>query len=214
MPNGIAIFSLLFLGEPSSLSCKESADANHDGTIDISDEIYLLIWLIVGGAEPAAPGPTGAPCGFDIDPLGTPGGFRSPFKRRAAWLHWTRYEPWTRRGSFAESVEQVALSWNGSSTSSTRCWSASVRPRSATPVAGVVRGGASGSPSSSLLLLGDHSVVPVPYREVRRKLLCRIHRGWIRSAPQHRVRRDSRDRSCAAGEGKPLAVEYAQVFSM
>ncbi|MBI4586936.1 MAG: hypothetical protein HY717_23230 [Planctomycetes bacterium] len=71
--DGIAIFGFLFLGDPPTLSCKESADANNDGTIDISDGIYLLSWLFTGGPEPAAPGPTGVPCGFDPDPPGSPG---------------------------------------------------------------------------------------------------------------------------------------------
>ena len=71
--DGIAIFGYLFLGNPATLPCLESADANNDGTIDISDGIYLLNWLFVGGPEPATPGPTGAPCGFDPDPTGFPG---------------------------------------------------------------------------------------------------------------------------------------------
>jgi hypothetical protein len=74
--DGIAIFGYLFLGNPATLTCLESADANNDGTIDISDGIYLLNWLFVGGPEPAAPGPTGAPCGFDPDPPSSPGDLR------------------------------------------------------------------------------------------------------------------------------------------
>ncbi len=71
--DGIAIFGFLFLGNPATLSCKESADANNEGTIDISDGIYLLQWLFTGGPAPAAPGPTGVPCGLDPDPTGSPG---------------------------------------------------------------------------------------------------------------------------------------------
>ncbi len=71
--DAIAIFGYLFLGSPATLSCRESADVNNDGTIDISDRIYLLSWLFTGGSEPAAPGPTGAPCGFDPDLPGSPG---------------------------------------------------------------------------------------------------------------------------------------------
>jgi ELWxxDGT repeat protein len=71
--DGITIFGFLFLGNPATLSCKESADANNDGRIDISDGIYLLNWLFIGGPAPAAPGPTGMPCGFDPDPPGSPG---------------------------------------------------------------------------------------------------------------------------------------------
>jgi hypothetical protein len=71
--DAISIFGFLFLGTPPTLSCKESADANSDGGIDLSDGIYLLSWLFTGGPEPAAPGPTGAPCGLDPDPAGSPG---------------------------------------------------------------------------------------------------------------------------------------------
>jgi VCBS repeat protein/FG-GAP repeat protein len=71
--DGIAIFGFLFLGDPPTLSCRESADANNDGTIDITDGIYLLKWLFADGPEPAAPGPTDLPCGFDPDPPGSPG---------------------------------------------------------------------------------------------------------------------------------------------
>jgi ELWxxDGT repeat protein len=71
--DAITIFGYLFLGEPSTLSCQESADANNDGEIDISDGINLLSWLFTGGPEPAAPGPTGAPCGVDPDEAGSPG---------------------------------------------------------------------------------------------------------------------------------------------
>jgi hypothetical protein len=69
--DGITIFGFLFLGNPTSLPCKESADANNDGAIDISDGIFLLSWLYSGGPEPAAPGSTRGACGFDPDPLGS-----------------------------------------------------------------------------------------------------------------------------------------------
>jgi hypothetical protein len=71
--DGIAIFGFLFLGNPATLPCKESADANNDGRIDISDGIFLLSWLFTGGPQPAAPGPSGMPCGVDPDPPGSPG---------------------------------------------------------------------------------------------------------------------------------------------
>jgi hypothetical protein len=71
--DAIIIFGYLFPGRPFTLSCLESADTNNDGTIDISDGIYLLSWLFKGGPEPAAPGPTGAPCGVDPDAAGSKG---------------------------------------------------------------------------------------------------------------------------------------------
>ncbi|MBI4601998.1 MAG: hypothetical protein HY721_08560 [Planctomycetes bacterium] len=70
--DGVTIFGFLFLGNPGALSCNESADANNDGKVDISDGIYLLSWLFTGGPPPAAPGPTGLPCGLDPDPPGSP----------------------------------------------------------------------------------------------------------------------------------------------
>ena len=71
--DGILIFGHLFLGGPQVLPCRESADANNDGSLDISDGISILNYLFLGGEEPASPGPTDAPCGFDPDPLGSPG---------------------------------------------------------------------------------------------------------------------------------------------
>lgn len=71
--DGIAIFGFLFLGDPATLSCRESADTNNSGTIDISDGISLLNWLFTGGPAPAAPGPTDLTCGLDPDPPGSPG---------------------------------------------------------------------------------------------------------------------------------------------
>ena len=70
---GRAIFGFLFLEDPPALSCKESADANTDGIVDISDGISILERLFTGGPEPAAPGPTKSPCGIDPDPPGSPG---------------------------------------------------------------------------------------------------------------------------------------------
>ncbi len=71
--DAIAIFGNLFLGDPATLSCRESADSNNDGAVDISDGIYLLSWLFTGGPEPSAPGPAGISCGFDPDPPGSSG---------------------------------------------------------------------------------------------------------------------------------------------
>jgi ELWxxDGT repeat protein len=71
--DSVASFGYLFLGDPPTIPCKESADANNDGTIDISDGIYFLEWLFLGKAEPPAPGPTKASCGFDPDPPGSQG---------------------------------------------------------------------------------------------------------------------------------------------
>jgi len=71
--DGITVFGFLFLGNPATLSCNESADVNNDGTIDISDGVSLLNWLFIGGPAPVVPGSTDMPCGFDPDPAGSPG---------------------------------------------------------------------------------------------------------------------------------------------
>jgi hypothetical protein len=73
LSDSVTIFGYLFLGNPAALSCLEAADAGNDGEIDISDGVYLLSWLFSGGPDPAPPGPTTAPCGFDPDPPGSPG---------------------------------------------------------------------------------------------------------------------------------------------
>lgn len=73
LSDSITIFGYLFLGNPTSLSCIEAADAGNDGQIDISDGVYILSWLFTGGPQPAPPGPTTSPCGFDPDPPGSAG---------------------------------------------------------------------------------------------------------------------------------------------
>jgi hypothetical protein len=37
--------------------CLDSADANDDGTVDISDPVYILFFLFVGGPQPPIPYP-------------------------------------------------------------------------------------------------------------------------------------------------------------
>jgi hypothetical protein len=45
----------------------ESADPNDDGNTNITDGIYILNYLFLGGPSPLSPGPPGkgAPCGPD-----------------------------------------------------------------------------------------------------------------------------------------------------
>ena len=45
------------------IKCQDAWDINDDGSIDISDPIYLLYHLFLGG--PAVPPPTGEACGLD-----------------------------------------------------------------------------------------------------------------------------------------------------
>ena len=44
-------------GEVSIPFCQEAADANSDGFLDISDGLYLLMYLFLGGEAPSAPFP-------------------------------------------------------------------------------------------------------------------------------------------------------------
>lgn len=41
--------------------------------MNITDEIYLLRFLFLGGPPPSSPGPTTARCGFDPEPRGSAG---------------------------------------------------------------------------------------------------------------------------------------------
>ena len=72
--DAIALFGYLFQGRGVP-SCLESADFDNDGEINLSDGVSILVWLVQGGASPAAPGPPGGgnPCGFDPDEPGTRG---------------------------------------------------------------------------------------------------------------------------------------------
>ena len=51
-----SVFGYLFLGRAEP-SCRDSADVNADGKLDISDGIRLLQFLFSGGAQPSAPYP-------------------------------------------------------------------------------------------------------------------------------------------------------------
>ncbi len=52
--DAVRVAGYLFKSEPGQ-TCLKSADANDDGVIDISDPVYLLFYLFVGGAEPPPP---------------------------------------------------------------------------------------------------------------------------------------------------------------
>ncbi len=61
--DALRIFSLLFLVDDESFDCDDAADVDDDGTIRITDGIFLLNWLFVGGPDPAEPFPE---CGDDV----------------------------------------------------------------------------------------------------------------------------------------------------
>jgi hypothetical protein len=63
------LYAWLFGGSTPS-TCLDAADANDDARVDISDVIYILNYLFLGGAPPPDPGPN--VCGTDptIDLLG------------------------------------------------------------------------------------------------------------------------------------------------
>ena len=65
----LRLLNFLLLGQPSSLDCAATADANGDSRADVSDAVYLLLHLFAGGAAPVPPFPE---CGGD--PASEPAG--------------------------------------------------------------------------------------------------------------------------------------------
>ena len=61
----LAAFSVVDEDEDCELDCEDAADANDDEALDISDAIYVLGSLFVGGAPPPPPFPD---CGADPTP--------------------------------------------------------------------------------------------------------------------------------------------------
>ncbi len=58
---------VFFLGE-KPFGCRDAADFNGDGRVDLSDAIGNIQFLFLGGLPPAPPGPPGEPCGVDPEP--------------------------------------------------------------------------------------------------------------------------------------------------
>ncbi len=56
----------LFIGGTAP-NCKDAADADDNGVLEIIDAVYLLNFLFLGGLAPAEPFPT---CGPDPTPEG------------------------------------------------------------------------------------------------------------------------------------------------
>ena len=60
--DAIVTLGFLYLGEPSKLDCKKSADTDDSGILEVTDAIYLLTYKFLGGPEPSPPFPS---CGVD-----------------------------------------------------------------------------------------------------------------------------------------------------
>jgi hypothetical protein len=58
---GVGSISVLFLGT-GDLRCLDAADSNDSGAVDISDAVYSLQFLFIGGPAPKSPFPE---CGMD-----------------------------------------------------------------------------------------------------------------------------------------------------
>ena len=65
LTDAMAILMHLFGGQP--IPCRQSADANGDGKIDLLDPLGLLAFLYLDGSPPTAPFPA---CGTGADPTG------------------------------------------------------------------------------------------------------------------------------------------------
>ena len=61
-PDGIFVLNNLFSGGPAP-TCEDTADANDDGTVNITDAVFILNFLFSGG--PPAPPPGTVECGLD-----------------------------------------------------------------------------------------------------------------------------------------------------
>ncbi len=64
----IMIANYMFANGPTPL-CLDAADVNDTGTIDISDPLYLILNLFIGGPPPPAPYPAAGPDPTFLDPL-------------------------------------------------------------------------------------------------------------------------------------------------
>ena len=55
LSDAIGIFGFLFLGNPAALPCEDATDTDDNGTIELTDGVFLLNALFVGGTSPPAP---------------------------------------------------------------------------------------------------------------------------------------------------------------
>ena len=64
------VLGVLFSGDEEP-TCFEVMDSNNDGSVNITDGVFILGFLFGGGPPPAAPGHEN--CGPDPDEPGSPG---------------------------------------------------------------------------------------------------------------------------------------------
>jgi hypothetical protein len=57
LTDAVTTLGFLFLADPRSLSCEESADSDGNDRLEISDPVFLLDYLFLAGPEPGAPFP-------------------------------------------------------------------------------------------------------------------------------------------------------------
>ena len=57
LTDAVNTLGFLFLADPRSLSCEESADCDGNDRLEISDPVFLLDYLFLAGPEPGAPFP-------------------------------------------------------------------------------------------------------------------------------------------------------------
>jgi len=55
MSDAITTLGFLFLDEPQRINCQDASDTDDNGVIDITDAIYLLNHLFIGGSPPKSP---------------------------------------------------------------------------------------------------------------------------------------------------------------
>jgi hypothetical protein len=68
----VLLLNYLFVGGVRP-GCREASDFDNNAELNITDALGALNYLFLGGREPVAPGPPGAPCGPDSDPEGSAG---------------------------------------------------------------------------------------------------------------------------------------------
>ena len=62
MKDPVFVLSFLFIAGSAPPPCEKAADANDNGTVNLTDAVHLLSFIFSGGPEP---GPPFAACGPD-----------------------------------------------------------------------------------------------------------------------------------------------------